>query len=229
LSDKSHSLSDFRNPVRYWYAVYSPRDNLDEGEHSEMPNFFSAFTSEVFRPLVSLLIPGAIAISTWFVGLVWHFPDLQTLVHNNHADVGIMLVLAMTFAGLVLEDMGARVESRWDTRKDMKDQRHIDNWYAYLRTAFKADPIGRRYVRALVLRLKFELGTVFAMLSAGLGILWLWYLGLGFRVVVASELLCISFMVWGFFEGRSTHDTLAKNRENLLQEIRVVPHPQTAN
>jgi hypothetical protein len=29
-----------------------------------MPNFLSAFTSEVFRPLVTLLIPGAITIST---------------------------------------------------------------------------------------------------------------------------------------------------------------------
>jgi len=69
-----------------------------------MPNFFSTFTSEVFKPLVTLLIPGAIAISTWFVGLLWHFHDLRTLVVNNHAEVGVVLVLAMTFAGLVLED-----------------------------------------------------------------------------------------------------------------------------
>ena len=43
-----------------------------------MPNFFSAFTSEVFRPLVTLLNPGAIAISTWFVGLVWQFHTLSS-------------------------------------------------------------------------------------------------------------------------------------------------------
>jgi hypothetical protein len=193
-----------------------------------MPNFFSAFT-EVFRPLVTLLIPGAIAISTWYVGLLWHFHDLQTLVHNNHADVGLILALAMTFAGLVLEDMGARVESRWDARKDKQNGSHVDTWYAYLRTAFKADPIGRRYVRALVLRLKFELGIAFAMLSAAVGVLWLWYMGLSFKVVVASELLCILFAVWGFFEGWSTHDTLAKNRQNLLGEIRIVPPQQTAD
>jgi hypothetical protein len=194
-----------------------------------MPNFFSAFTSEVFRPLVTLLIPGAIAISTWFVGLVWQFHDLQTLVHNNHAEAGLVLVLAMTFVGLVLEDMGARVETRWDARKDRQNGSHVDNWYAYLRTAFKADPIGRRYVRTLVLRLKFELGIAFAMLSAGVGILWLWYIGLSFRVVVASELLCVLFVVWGLVEGRSTHDTLAKNRQNLLGEIRIVPPQQTVD
>jgi hypothetical protein len=194
-----------------------------------MPNFFSAFTSDVFRPLVTLLIPGAIGISTWFVGLLWHFPDLETLAHNNHTDVALVLVLAMTFAGLVLEDLGARVETHWDARKDKQDGRHIDNWYAYLRTAFKADPIGRRYLRTLVLRLKFELGIAFAMLSAGIGILWLWYMGLSCSVVVASELLCLLFAAWGLFEGWCTHETLAKNRDNLFREIRIIPPQQRAD
>jgi hypothetical protein len=203
-------------------------DNLHE-EHREMPNFFSAFTSEVFRPLVTLLIPGAIAISTWFVGLLWHFHDLRTLVFSNHAEVGIVLVLATTFAGLVLEDVSARVETWFDSRKEAQDGKHFENWYAYLRTAFKADPIGRRYVRALVLRLKFELGIAFAMFSAGAGLLWLWSMGLSCKVVVVSELLCLLFSAWGFIEGWSTHDTLAKNRANLLAEIRIVPSPQAGD
>ena len=194
-----------------------------------MPNFFSAFTSEVFRPLVTLLIPGAIAISTWFVGLLWHFHDLRTLVFNNHAEVGLVLVLAMTFAGLVLEDMGARVEDWLDTRKDKREGKQRDNWYAYLRTAFKADPIGRRYVRSLVLRLKFELGIAFAMLSAGGGVLWLWSMGLTCKAVLITELLCLLFTAWGFLEGWSTHDTLAKNRANLLEEIRIIPPPQVGD
>lgn len=142
-----------------------------------MPNFFSAFTSEVFRPLVTLLIPGAIAVSTWFVGLLWHFAALRTLVRDNHTEVAFVLLLAMIFAGLVVEDIGARFESFLDSRRDAQDGKHLDNWYAYLRTAFKADPIGRRYLRTLVLRLKFELGIAFAMISAGLGLLWLWYMG----------------------------------------------------
>jgi hypothetical protein len=194
-----------------------------------MPNFFSAFTSEVFRPLVTLLIPGAIAISTWFVGLLWHFHDLQTLVHNNHAEADLLLVLAMTFVGLVLEDLGARVESRMDSRREKQTGKQFDHWYAYLRTAFKADPIGRRYLRTLVLRLKFELGTAFAMLSAGVGLLWLWHLGLNGTVVAFSELPCTVFVVWGLVEAWSTHDTLAKNRANLLGEIRIVPSPQAGD
>ena len=194
-----------------------------------MPNLFSAFTSDVFRPLVTLLIPGAIAISTWFVGLLWYFHDLRVLVFNNHTEVGLVLVLAMTFARLVLEDMGARVESKFDMCRESQSGRQLDDWYAYLRTAFNADPIGRRYLRTLVLRLKFELGISFSMISAGIGLLWLWHLGLSCGTVLITELLCTLFAGWGFLEGWSTHDTLARNRANLLKEIRIVPPAQAAD
>lgn len=193
-----------------------------------MPNFFAAFTSEVFRPLVTLLIPGAIAISTWFIGCVWHFPSLKTLVAGNHAETGLVLVLAMTFAGLVLEDMGARVETHLDNKRDAKTSGHLENWYKYLRTAFQADPIGRRYIRTLVLRLKFELGVGFAMLTAAAGLIWLACMGLSCAVVVVNEALCLAFASLAFYEASCTHDTLAKNRANLLHEIRIVPPPAIA-
>jgi len=207
------------------------RDPLDgrtiPGEVATVPNFFSAFTSEVFRPLVTLLIPGAIAISTWFAALMWHFPDFRTLVYKNHTETGLTLFLAMTFAGLVLEDLGAHAEAEFDSIRN-EDGKHLDNWYAYLRTAFNADPIGRRYVRTLVLRLKFELGVAFGSLSAGIGILWFWYIGLGGWSVLVGEFLCISFAAYGFYEGWSTHYTLAINRANLLEEVRIVPPAQAS-
>lgn len=196
-----------------------------------MPNFFSAFSSEVFRPLVTLLIPGAIAISSWVVVLLWQFVDLRKLVYGNHAETGLVLFLAMTFAGLVCEDFGAHVETKFDEMRDEKDKKHLDNWFLYLRTAFKADPIGRRYLRTLVLRLKFELGVGFGALSAALGILWLWHLGLNGSSAVTGEVLCGLSAFYGFYEGWSTHDALAINRENLLGEIRIVPlsaSPETA-
>jgi hypothetical protein len=188
-----------------------------------MPNLFSAFTSEVFRPLVTLLLPGAIAVSTWFVGLLWQFPGLRKMAFDNHAETGLVLVLAMTFAGMALEDLDTRLETSMDRRRDKQTGKHFENWYAYLRIAFTTDPIGRRYIRTLVLRLKFELGTAFAMLSAGAGILWLWHTGLSCKVAIVSLGLCIGFAVWFFAESRTTHDTLAKNHANLLEEIRLLP------
>lgn len=85
-----------------------------------MPNFFSAFTTDVFRPLATLLIPGAIGVSTWFVALVWHFATLRDIATRNHADAGFVLLLVTVFAGMMFEDFGARWEvqlDRWADRR----------------------------------------------------------------------------------------------------------------
>ncbi|MGA9545193.1 MAG: hypothetical protein WBQ85_16575 [Candidatus Sulfotelmatobacter sp.] len=114
-----------------------------------MPNFFSAFSSDVFRPLATLLIPGAIGLATWLIALLWRFPALEKLVAGNHAETGFVLFLAMVFAGMVFEDFGARWEvllDRW--ADDRTDGQHTKNWNAYLQVAFKSDPIGRRYAGA---------------------------------------------------------------------------------
>jgi len=99
-----------------------------------MPNFFSAFTNDVFRPLATLLIPGAIGVSTWFIALIWQFPAMNDLVKRNHADSGFVLLLATIFAGMVLEDFGARWEVRLDRWADARtDNEHTKNWRRYLR------------------------------------------------------------------------------------------------
>jgi hypothetical protein len=85
-----------------------------------MPNFFSAFTGEVFRPIATLLIPGAIGITTWFVALLWHFATLKRLVSHNHTDTAFVMMLAMIFAGLVFGDFGTHCESWLDGRADGK-------------------------------------------------------------------------------------------------------------
>jgi hypothetical protein len=188
-----------------------------------MPNFFSAFTSEVFRPLVTLLIPGAIGISPWFIGLLWHFAKLRRLVDDNHTETAFVVLMGMTFAGVVFEDFGARSENWLDGRADQRTQKaHSAQWYGYLRSAFRADPIGRRYMRALVLRLKFELGVAFAMAIASLGVLWLAYLGLSWLTVLIVEGICVLFISWGLWEACETHSVLAKTRAALLEDIRIV-------
>jgi hypothetical protein len=105
-----------------------------------MPNFFSAFTNEVFWPLATLLIPGSIGICSWFIALLWRFPSLNDLVSKNHGDSEFILLLATIFVGMVLEDFGARWEDRLDYWADGRTNGlHSKNWCAYLRTAFKSD------------------------------------------------------------------------------------------
>ncbi len=188
-----------------------------------MPNLFSAFTNDVFRPLATLLIPGAIGVSTWFIALIWHFPKFNDLATRNHGDAGLVLLLSAIFSGMIFEDLGARWEVQLDNWADARTQNeHTKNWWRYLQTSFKSEPIGRRYARTMVLRLKFELGTAFAMISAAFGLVWLAVLGLSVSATLWLELLCLSCIVWLLNEAKDTHKVLSKTRAALLECVRVV-------
>jgi hypothetical protein len=72
-------------------------------------------------------------ISTWFIALLWHFSDLRRLVFDNYAESSLVILLAMIFAGHVLEDFAARWETWLDNQADSRTEKlHSNQWYGYL-------------------------------------------------------------------------------------------------
>jgi hypothetical protein len=137
-----------------------------------------------------------------------------------------VLLLAMIFGAWSLRTVGSTYEAQLDDiAKEATHGKHEEEWDHYLRLVFKDSPVGRRYLGSLVLRLKFELGIAFSMLSAALGLLWLLYLGLNGMTFAWTALLCVGFIVWGLSEAGKTHDLLAKTRRNLLKAGDVVAAP----
>ncbi|PYX63820.1 MAG: hypothetical protein DMG78_31245, partial [Acidobacteria bacterium] len=136
-----------------------------------------------------------------------------------------ILFLVVVFLGLVIEDMGARIESWMDICADKRTgSKHTEEWYAYLRTAFVSEPIGRRYIRNLVTRLKFELGTSIAILVSAVGLLVLWIEGLSSsKLSLTLILLSLGLGAYlGLCEAPASHRLLAKARSEMLGEIRFV-------
>ena len=124
-----------------------------------MKELFAAFGSAVFSPLVSLVLPGATAISAWFV-LMLRSAQVREIAGKNHTETAFVLMLASIFGGIVIDDIGMRIESHWlDHQRDARTKGlHFEEWWAYLRKPFEIEPSGRRHLRNLVARLKFELG-----------------------------------------------------------------------
>jgi hypothetical protein len=143
------------------------------------------------------------------------------LVSANHTESSFVILLAMIFAGLVFEDAGSHWETRLDDRADKVNKDHLRHWHEYLRTCFKSDPIGRLYARALVLKLKFELGVAFAMTSAAAGIVLLAISGLNWRIILGTELVCVLFLRWGLYEASHTHALLGRIRAQLLEGVLI--------
>jgi hypothetical protein len=186
-------------------------------------NFFAAFQSEVFRPLVTLLIPGALAISSWLVALCWRFPKLREAIAAHSTESYLTLFLVVTAVGIIIEDFGAKIEICFDTEANKKtDDKFDKEWFAYLATAFVADPIGRGYARTLVLRLKFQLGIMLASMVTGVGIGWLLWLGLPWSGAIIMWGIAAAMAKWHYHAAKDVHDALAKVRHELSGDIRIV-------
>ena len=124
--------------------------------------------NEVFRPLATIVIPGAIAALPW-LWLVTHRIDaLHSLRSDQEIIAAFLIFLVCIAVGMILEDLGAEVESGiWDRILSKHDGKFEETWHRYLCIVHDPEPIGQRYLRTVLLRMKFEVGS-------GLGLFFGW-------------------------------------------------------
>lgn len=180
-----------------------------------MKELTSAFHSEVFRPVVSLVVPGFYATSTLSFAFWQRFPNIQKLVDDHPGTATTIMVLMVLTSGLIAEDLGARIERYFDESlsRVVGYEHHLEQWFDYLRLAFDKEPVGHRYLRTLVLRLKFELGMTVASVPFSCGALWIeapciWRIGF----VIGSIVIAVYF----WHEARCSNKALSDLRRELL-------------
>ena len=136
----------------------------------------SAFKSEIFRPLATLVVPGATAVSPYIVLAIYYnkfVADFWT-AHPNH--FAFFVGVAIIATGFILEDLGSRLESGvWDEIIESKTSVQFSDWRAYLAKEYTkdAEPIGQHYLRTILMRFKFELSFGLALVFCWFGLLWL--------------------------------------------------------
>ena len=169
-------------------------------------DFTSAFKSEVFRPLVTLVVPGSTALGPYIIVTGYYIPRVRVFWEEHPwAFVAIVVVCILT-CGLILEDIGTWVERQWDKLLESKNGDHIKTWYEYLKLELDDEIIGQRYLRIILTWMKFELAMAPALISLGVGLIWIhnlydiWHGGRGvylaciFLVCLTAFLLYESYM-----------------------------------
>lgn len=182
-----------------------------------MQQLTAVFQSEIFRPVVSLIVPGFYAVSTLFVVGWQRLPEMPTFAHDHPASATLVLFFAVLTCGLIAEDIGSHIEHKLDERlaKCPGYQKHEEQWFEYLRLAFKCEPVGQRYIRSLVLRLKFELGMLVASPFAAAGAIFL-QASYAARSVIFG--LAAIFFIYFLFEAASSNRALSDVRRELLKK-----------
>ena len=177
---------------------------------------------EFYRPLVTILLPGALATFPYVLLLNNYFPEVERYRAQQDFVYYALLFLAVLGVGLILEDIGARIESGWDKLLIRKNQECADleeTWWKYLALTYDKEPIGQGYLRSILLRMKFELSGGVAMLVCAAGLAWLWCEGwyVGTRLLVGASLSLLALAFYLFWESYRGAALLARVRRVLVQ------------
>lgn len=183
----------------------------------------SAFKSEVFRPLVTLVIPGAIAHAPYILVVAHYFPQTVQFWNEHPSAFVSILVISVLAVGLVLENLGSVIE--WNVFDEILDRRegtHKIEWEEYLKLWLKDEIVGQRYLRQSLTRLKFELSMAPALFFFLCGLLWtnrLYHLWQTSRFIWLAGVIVI-LMVLMLMEAYRSSKNLARTRALVIAACR---------
>ena len=83
-------------------------------------NVSDVLSREFFRPFATIVVPGAFAIAPYVLILNHYFPIIGETWREFLVSTSLVLFVVTIAMGLILEDIGARLELFWDYRLNKK-------------------------------------------------------------------------------------------------------------
>lgn len=188
-----------------------------------MKEIFAAFSAEVFRPLVTLLMPGFWSLVPGLVSFFFKNQNAWLFVNCHKTASSLCFLATATAAGMILENLGGEIENRFFS---LYPASAGDDWYGYLALALVPEPIAYSYIRNYVQRLKFEAGMCVACAPALVGscclpLSWLT------KLTFLASLVGLAYYL--FFQVHSSVRELINVRRQLLRSLypNVARYPAT--
>jgi hypothetical protein len=173
-----------------------------------------AVPTTVTRSVLTVLVPGLIAIAPWLLALVQHtqatfgFDKYPTLAH-------LMLFASVVVAGSIFEGVGSLFEVHWD--KKLCGEMDVEgDWYSYLAT--KDSLVGHRYISRLVTTLYFELSMMLSVptfIAGASALAVLRFSSLRWWSLILSGAVAISVAYYFYWQAKTTHRVLCITRREL--------------
>ncbi|MCC6756690.1 MAG: hypothetical protein IT474_01840 [Arenimonas sp.] len=184
-------------------------------------DLISAFKSELFRPLATIIAPGTIAITPWIFTFLSQHSFIVPYIKEYSLASAFIFTILVTAVGFILENIGARIESAWDKLLTPSNSNDEEPWNKYLQLRIKDEIVGQRYLRTIVTRMKFELAISPALIFCLLGLfalngnLKLW----GYEAMFIAAMLFISVSLYMLYESYSSARTCARTRDQILKSV----------
>jgi hypothetical protein len=180
----------------------------------------TAVSGDAYRVIATHILPGLVGVSTWTIALYDRSPGFRNYVQQHPPEATGSIILAGIFWGFICEDVGSRLENLWYALlPDGDKQTSNEAWSSYLRTAYKTEPIGHKYLRSLVTRLKFELNAAVGLATAAVGILFTHVSFIHPDWIACAMALTATSLA---FEAKATVRLLNNVRTELQKQIRLI-------
>ena len=180
-------------------------------------DLISGLKSEFFRPLVTLIVPGAISVAPLVLLAQERIAAIGPFWKDHPAAFTAILLTTIVAAGLVLENVGSRIEeSIWDAMLKRKNKTFDEEWHEYLQLNTRDEIVAQRYLRSMLTRMKFELAAAPAFMLHAIG---LHAANRRLEFLTRSELWSITvvlvllsgFLLWESYDGAYTLSRLRRD------------------
>ncbi len=190
---------------------------------------------DVNRIILELFIPGIFSVLPLFFLFINKFPAAREYFSQSEGMASLTLVILSLTAGLILEDLGSLFEAHiLDSINLKKYPNHFKEWEEYLELNIpkESELVAQRYLRTILLRMKFEMSFAFSLIIMIVGL----------TILQVEIRFCESncpFIIWcvtlPFFvtifligESKSSSVLLIKTRSKIINSIKkVISSPQS--
>jgi len=186
-------------------------------------DFAHVLKNEIFRPLAIVFIPGATAIGPWVLIFGHYSKKIRWFWDLYPTAVNVMIFVAVMAIGLILEDIGSRIEITWDNFLNAKHPERKGKWKQYLQLNIQDELVGQRFLRTIYIRFKFELSMGPALASFTVGAIWLNGLQGVLSVSSMAWIATILFGLAGYllYESFASSDHLAELHDYIIEAPKV--------
>lgn len=184
--------------------------------------------NEIFRPLTTTVVPGVVAVTPYVFLVLATVPGAHGFRTENPEASAVLIGTAVLAAGLIIEDVGSVIEFRFCEALLKRNLKRKDplvdldaQWNRYLRLRVQDELVGQRFLRTLLLRLKFELSMAPALVASLVGLWWIQVLlaPLGWRETTVVSILGVSLIAYLLYEAYRSVETLRETREEIIAAI----------
>jgi hypothetical protein len=128
---------------------------------------------DVNRIILELFIPGIFSVLPLFFLFINKFPEARQYFSQSEGMASLTLFILSLTAGLILEDLGSLFEANiLDTVNLKKYPNHFKEWEEYLELNIpkESELVAQRYLRTILLRMKFEMSFAFSLIIMIVGL-----------------------------------------------------------